>query len=333
MPELVQVDLRRCDQIATVLRAFPLPPSQEDFRLPNLDEDSACNLVLCLVAICHQTQDLRGSVSGVALRGWDYLSAKLTAAVQVNRFPLHPSGWSAMSAEDVALLFSCDEHGETLSDPRGRAALLQDLGSVMIANGWGSLREPYNRSGHRAVSGDQPLLEALQEFRAYRDPVRKKSLYLIALLKSCCGWTFSDEDRLPSPVDYHEVRGHLRIGTVKIVSQDLLEKLRGNRSVTDDEDVAIRSCVQRAIAQIAQSIGGVQPTTLHYLLWNLFRNVCLRQGPQCERVSALGTLPERYEYLTKLHGGTPACPFRQVCSAHASHVYAIEHNNPSTIWY
>ena len=56
------------------------------------------------------------------------------------------------------------------------------------------------------------LLNTLGNFSAYRDPVRKKSLFFLSLLRNSGLASFSDDGNLGPPVDYHEVRGHLRIG-------------------------------------------------------------------------------------------------------------------------
>lgn len=71
------------------------------------------------------------------------------------------------------------------------------------------------------------LYRRLAGIRAYRDPVRKKSSFLLELLRSQCGWQFVDVENLSAPVDYHEVRGHFRLGTVAE------HKLTEHRYVTD----------------------------------------------------------------------------------------------------
>lgn len=45
-------------------------------------------------------------------------------------------------------------------------------------------------------------------------------------------WVFADRDKLGAPVDYHEVRGHLRIGTVQIHDEELRTRLVEGRDVS-----------------------------------------------------------------------------------------------------
>ena len=266
------------------------------------------------------------------MRGWDYLVATLARAVRNDTFSLRPLDWMGLTDDNVMLLFQSEDGKTTLTEPGVRASLIRDIGSVMSGEGWTSLRDLYRLSCQKALSGGNAFFVSLERFRAYRDPVRKKSLYLVALLQACCHWAFLDAPELPAPVDYHEVRGHLRLGTVCVHSQELLRKIREYLPVTDEEDVAIRSAVQQAISRIADCLGSADATTLHYLFWNLFRNVCRRTTPQCTEVRDISSLPERYRYLVEL-GGPSVCPFLNVCSAYHMSQFPVEHLNGGTIWY
>ena len=61
--------------------------------------------------------------------------------------------------------------------------------------------------------------------------------------------SYTDEQDLGPPADYHEVRGHLRIGTVRVEDEQLRQKLVGRQRVSVDEDNAIRGCVVKAIEE------------------------------------------------------------------------------------
>jgi hypothetical protein len=329
----VRVNVERCRAVAMALDRAPIPVSREEFELVGFPEDLSSNYLLCVVAICHQTQELRGNVDGVLQRGWDFLSAKLKQAAELGSFKLQTESWRSVDAHHLREIFSCETHGFTLSDPEGRAELIRDLGDTMSDRGWTSLRDPFTLSNHCAMEGPDAFLASLRRFRAYRDPVHKKSLYLVALLTNSLHWNFRDAGQLPAPVDYHEVRGHLRVGTVEIVNRQLLGKVHRNTPVTGGEDVEIRLAVQKAISVIAATHGGVTPTTIHYLFWNVFRNVCLRQTPLCTNAISVVHLPSRYEYLLELRGNTRSCPFSKICRARSSEAYPLEHNSPLTTWY
>jgi hypothetical protein len=78
-------------------------------------------------------------------------------------------------------------------------------------------------------------------------------------------WHYIDEEQLGPPVDYHEVRGHLRLGTVTITDESLCQKLLNSLPVTPAEDVALRQSVHDAIMLLSELTGLHNPSQLHYL--------------------------------------------------------------------
>jgi hypothetical protein len=121
-----------------------------------------------------------------------------------------------------------------------------------------------------------------------------------------------DNDRLGPPVDYHEVRGHLRMGTVIVTDPALREKLLKEIPVTQAEDVAIRQAVYDAIMLLSELTELHNPSRLHYLFWNVFRSCCVQEAPYC--TTSCPTLPERYRHLMAF-GGKSQCPFSGVCAS------------------
>lgn len=314
----VLVDLAACDRLATLLGRMKVPGDREESELPGMPKSDVGNFYLALVAICHQTSPrglppLQGYVNGMLLRGWDYLAAKLEAAVAANRVLLEPECWIDLSATSIRRLFVDEVSGDRLTDPEGRAALLRDLGEKMRRCGWHRADDFYAISRGSVAGGPTSLLAVLREFTAYGDPVAKKSSFFLALMRNCGLWKYRDEHALPPPVDYHEVRGHLRIGTVRIVDMSLADKVRTGTTVSAAEDIAIRRCVSDAIVKISTASGIRNPSQLHYLFWNVFRSVCTRDAPQCFSMSAENGLPSRYRSLLLSEAGD-RCLFAEVCA-------------------
>ena len=139
-----------------------------------------------------------------------------------------------------------------------------------------------------------------------------------------------DDELLGPPVDYHEVRGHLRIGTVRIADKSLLAKIQRGALVTEEEDIAIRTAVFRAIWWVSSGSGLRNPSQLHYYFWNMFRAICLRHDPRCSAGAPAPGLPPRYQVAPDFTG-TYHCPFERDCiSAHApqpliEHAYETEY--------
>lgn len=128
-------------------------------------------------------------------------------------------------------------------------------------------------------------------------------------------WKYEDPHLLGAPVDYHEVRGHLRIGTVTVTDQALKSKLLKHEPVTAHEDIAIRTAVLEAIMLISERTGLNNPSQLHYLFWNVFRNYCTREDPNCLGERRETYLPHRYQDLAIPNGSKMACPFSGVCGS------------------
>lgn len=293
---------------------------REDTNLPNLDREHLPDFLLLVVAICHQTTPatgeppLEGTVNGRMAKGWDYLLRKLASeAVHDTRW-VRPSAWIAMRAEVLQSTLRDADKGDRLTDPEGRASLIRDLGEVMLAQGWRSVSDIHLLCDGRLAGRQPSIIEQLTKFRAYQDPVRKKSYYFLSMMQNFGLWSFADTEHLGPPADYHEVRGHLRIGTVRIDDPELLRRLIVRQRVSIDEDNRIRNAVVQAISAIARALG-ITPSRAHYMFWNVFRNICTRDDPQCFELRPGNPLPERYLPLTQLAPGGHGCPFATVCQS------------------
>lgn len=314
----VEVDSVVCHRLAQFLREREIPIDREESALPGIPPDAIGNFYLLLVTICHQTtprgrEPLEGHVGGQYLRGWDYLLARLEQAVADDLDLVNPRRWTKLTESDVRNVFRDPQLGERLTDPGLRAELIRNLGEVMSANGWLRADDLYELSRHRIAIGHPNLLEILATFRAYADPVRKKSLFFLALMRNSKKWTYEDDEMLGSPVDYHEVRGHLRMGTVKVNDASLRKRLLNNTPVSEREDIAIRRAVYDAIMLLSELSGLRNPSQLHYLFWNTFRSICTREDPQCLEIHQDCSLPDRYMPLTIHDDGRERCPFSDLC--------------------
>jgi hypothetical protein len=324
----VKVDAGVCAGLATLLRSREIPPDAEE-RKPDVPADVVGNFFLALVAICHQTspvkgRPLQGLVDGRIRRGWDYLLPRFEAAAQAAPEILEPADWCEFTARQLGGIFHDEKYGNRLTDHEGRAVLLRDLGAHMLAWGWRRVDALYHHCEGRVATGQPNLLGMLARLRAYRDPLRKKSLLFLSLMRNTHSWQYEDDENLGPPVDYHEVRGHLRLGTVRVTSRELERKLRRGGEVTAEEDLAIRSAVYDAIMLLARESGLHNPSQLHYLFWNVLRVVCGRRSPQCLRVGPRTKLPQRYVPLT-VHTGGNRCPFSSVCASAETKDRYVEH--------
>jgi hypothetical protein len=328
---MVTLDEGKCKQVAEILRKIEVPPANEDDRLPGMEVTNLPNFYLAVVAICHQTSpqggvQLRGQLAdGTEKFGWDYLRSRWAERVVASPSLNTPSGWAQLQLEDVEALFVDELGRSSLTDCAGRASLLRDLGEHFRTAGTKGAADLLIRSESRLESAvPAGLYRRLAEIRAYRDPVRKKSSFFLELMRSQCGWQFVDVENLSAPVDYHEVRGHFRLGTVVIEDPALLNAINAGAEVTPEQDVAIRSAVSKAIRRISELLSRSDVATLHYLFWNLFRRCCGRSEQHCGSCGAACGLPDRYRQAFASVNAS-ACLLNAVCSSAGAEHKLTEH--------
>jgi hypothetical protein len=319
--KLVRIDKKACARLSTMLSTKYVPEDREESDLPNLNAQQIGNFYLFLVAICHQTSPrgglpLQGNVDGQNLRGWDYLSAKFELAVARDPKYLSPNAWAYITIDNMRTIFSDPAVGLRLNDWERRVDLIRDLGRFMLSKGWFWFEEAYHYCEHRAMTRLTGIVEVLAGAEAYNDPLRKKSLYLLSVLRNNqkTNWRYSDEERIGPPVDYHEIRGHLRLGTVKVVDRILATKLIEELPVTKEEDLAIRWAVYYAIMLISKLTPPNTPSRLHYLFWNVFRTYCRQHVTYCEETPTDFLLPSRYLSLSSKDTEL-CCPFAKTCTS------------------
>jgi hypothetical protein len=318
--EEVAVNVSVCHELADWLKSREIPEDREDSSLQGFSREEMGNFYLLLVAICHQTSPrgklpLEGTVESRHLRGWDYLSAKLEEAARRQPALLTPAVWASFTADKVLELFRDPMLGDRLSEPERRAQLIRDLGQTMLLHSWIYAEDIYKSAAARIATGDSNLLDLLATFRAYDDPVQKKSSFFLALMRNAGLWSYADPDKLGAPVDYHEVRGHLRIGTVQVYDPQLRAILVAGGEVTPAQDISVRRAVHNAIMLLSEQSGLRNPSQLHYLFWNVFRSCCTRESPHCYSCPTSCSLPSRYVPVAMHPDGGRQCPFSSVCKS------------------
>jgi hypothetical protein len=309
-----EIDTSKCKLISDLLHSLDIPKEEEEHNiLKQLNEHEASNYYFLMVAICHQTQTLEGKINDTYFKGWDYLTKKYLQSVVIDKSILEPAIWIDMNKEKLRSIYHCDEYGLTLSDIDRRIVLINDLGTKLIQMNSDSFFGLYARSAGFILGNKNALGETLRKFLAYSDPVQKKTFFLLGIAKSILDWHYRDEHNLGAPVDYHEIRGHLRLGTVKIVDKDLANRF-AEKTITAVDDVEIRGAVSNAIKTISSHLTNVGPMQLHYLFWNYFRNVCIRREPECASFSPKNGLPQRYKKALAIDIGSE-CIFSSMCDS------------------
>lgn len=312
----VEVDRERCRRLGRFLDSLHFQLPEEELEPEDIPASDARTFYFLLVAICHQTTPigkprLEGTVDGKFYYGYEYLYERWIRAAKADPLILSPGWLLTAEAGDIITILRDRERGSTISDPEGRAELLRDIGRKMLQDGVRHVDEYYAMSGGwlRDHDGRAGLETLFSRFEAYgKDPVKKKLTLFLILMKRYGYWEYRDSENLGAPVDYHEMRLHLRLGTVRVLNETLIKKINSGKVLTSAEDVAIRQAVYDAIFEISRSSGRI-PADLHNLFWHMSRNCCRRDETHCTSCSKHGSLPVRYVALLRDY----RCAFVEHC--------------------
>ena len=305
IPLLAIVNENKCQQLADLISRFNLPEDREPIALDlNLDIQQISTFYLIVVAICHQTTPkdmpaLEGLVNNEWRRGWDYLVHRFQKAVQLDRILLNPKYLSQFGPKQLELLVNpTGDPGVVLTNIARRASLIRNLGDVMVSRCYNSAHDLYSISdGYLIRDDEQGLLQLLKEFNAYVDPIYKKSFFFISLMKNHGIWQYQDDDNLGPPIDYHEIRFHLRYGTVEFSDRRYHEKILNGYEVDQHDDIKIRKAVSEAITHVSKQSKQYSVSQLHYFFWNLARSCCMRFETHCYECPTSCSLPSEYAKL------------------------------------
>ncbi len=302
---LVSVNRNQCERIAKRIKEVNIPVAQEDEMKFNVSNKVMSNLYFAVIAICHQTTPqngtpLKGKIDGKLRQGWDYLREKWIKAVEENPQLVSREGLKNITAKDIERILFDEEYGSTITDAEGRAKLLNELGQTMTSLGVEDIWSLYEKVGGNLLNENSSgLIPLLSSFPAYKkDPVQKKMFYFLSIMFNQGFWQYKDPENLGTPVDYHELRGHLRYGTVTVNSNELKEKIMRGETVSFDEEIALRLAVFKAIMLISK-LSDRTPNDLHYFFWNIFRHTCRREEMFCDKpTDDKKPLPPRYKALS-----------------------------------
>ena len=312
----VEVDEEKCREIAEILGRVQLR-TDPFIRKPRGSDEKRreAEYWFYMIAICHATRTLEGFLDGKWLRGNDYL---LLAARR--RLDADPSFFDAermarITGRDLRAAISDDGspiHSK-LDRVQERVDLLHDCAEVLLRDFAGDVMKIYALSGgYVAPVRGKGLLDLLARFKAYSDPVRKKSFLLLMFLDEAGVWKVRDPEKLSLAIDYHLMRIALRSGAIRILDPRLAAKVKERKPVTEKEDEVVREAAKSAYRFMSHK-PGLNVFSLDSLLWNIGRTCCFYEhDPICgaQRCWKQGkcTLLQRTSY--KCSG---RCPLDGIC--------------------
>jgi hypothetical protein len=224
-----------------------------DYEPPDFAEVPTPDAALFLAAIDHRTGfeeshevDGAGPYEGSALLWALGLRAERRAPGALTARSLY-----GVNPAAIAAVFRVG--GESLAEPERRAQLWDDLARGLIENYQGEASALIDASGGR-LGGDGGALKHLGGFKAYSDPLQKKS-FLVCKIWERRGWlTVSDPENWEVCADNVLMRLALRSG---LVEQGGVEEVRG--------------ATRTAFKQVAER-AEISPPLLDDLLWERGRD-------------------------------------------------------------
>jgi hypothetical protein len=286
---MIQIDEGICEKLGRKLKDVQVLP--QEFLAESFDESSwteeerrrEVNFRFYLVAFCQHTKSLQGVIEGQWCRGWDYLERACRRAMSDNPEYFSAETVSRITGPELRSILSddFDPGHSTLDRVEERVTQLRDCGQRLSAQYNGDAMNLY-RQADGYLHGERGILELMSEFKAYSDPIRKKSFLFLMFVSQAGIWEIKDPENLKIAVDYHIMRIALRSGMVRVGGA--LERMLKERSEVDAAtDIKVRGAVQEACDLLVRH-SGHSVFEVDNILWMIGRNCCFYDHePICGR--------------------------------------------------
>jgi len=290
MAAIVNPNYEQCLKVAGCLRTFKFRDwfLKREFLTFEAPVETKLRTYFYSVAICHQTHKLYSKK--LRIWGWEYIEHVFTLLGKNNSPFLQPGIISSIAFKDLckrlASLFSDDGNplNSTLDRIGERASFLAEADYILENQFQGRFENLVTLSKQFLFAGSKGLYEILEIFKAYKDPMRKKSTFMLKLMQDAKLIEIKDPQNFVPIMDYHMQRVLLRTGCVEVNGKKLAEKLRNREAV--DKDTAVRKTCIEAFRIIAKE-SGMPVVELNDFFWSLGRSCChenlLCQVGRCEK--------------------------------------------------
>lgn len=195
-------------------------------------------------------------IDGDQLKGSAYLFRAFRLPLESDAGFYSPERQAALTRDELMKLFRADDGSDPMPAFDLHLEMAQRYGREMIATG----KTPQQMI-ERAMKSATPLktfIGELDQIGGYKeDPLRKKSNLLALVLNQRPEkfLTFGKDEEVPPVIDYHTMRGCLRMGLVEIIDEALLRKVEARQIVNADEEWAIRYACYLAVEDVVRISG------------------------------------------------------------------------------
>lgn len=319
--EKVSINNKQCKKIADIVRNLKYRKTyqQREYLSLKVPDEVQLRMFLFSWAICHQTHTLVNVKKN--LKGWEYIEYVYTRLAKDDSEFLKPEYLVASRTAKITgrlrQLFSENDHC-TLDRLEERAIFLKDIAEKLLKNFHGQASEIIQNSGGYLINNGNGFYELLNQFKAYKDPLKKKSTGIIKemidsrIIKQS---EIKDWQNLIPIMDYHMQRVMLRIGCVEVNDPELKQKLTSKTKLDSDNEA--RQASVEAIKIIAKESDS-PILAMDNLFWSFGRSCC-QTVPKCQNGHCAKT-PCTYTKVV-FAGKHLKCPFETVCKGFSDNNY------------
>lgn len=321
MNNITKVNPEQIDNVAKILSKLKLNPRfyQRPFLTIKKDKESLLRMYFFSVAICHQTHTLHSEK--VNLWGWDYMEYGFMEMLKNDCPVLQPkyliSTDKNIIKNQLAAYFSDEHSKETTSLDRldERVDLMIDAANIICDDYNCELSKLFDMTRKYLILNNKGLYDLLEKIKAFSDPKKKKSTFLIKLLTEAGLLKIIDPENIVPIMDYHMQRVLLRTGCVEIIDDEYKNKLISRTTLTKDEPTR-STCIEAL--KYASKKSGHEITKMNDFFWSLGRSCCnettLCRDKKCSKV------PCTFKTLVLLQDHSE-CAFQKICPAATDNEY------------
>lgn len=275
--EQVNMNIKQIELIAEKLKDIRIKDSyrNREFITFNARRDKKIMAYLFCSSICHQTHSLINIDKN--LIGWNYLEYVFLNLAKFDSKLLDIEYINRKSKNELIIDFQqlFPESNEiaqcTLDKLPERIDFLKDIGQILQDKYECKIENLINKSEMKLFDNEKGLYELLNDFQAFKDPLKKKSTLFIKLLFQSGIIHILDDGKFEPLMDYHMQRLLLRTSCIDVLDNKLDQMLKNK--ILIDSDIEIREKCVDAI-RIISKLSGISILDLDDIFWAIGRSCC-----------------------------------------------------------
>lgn len=195
-------------------------------------------------------------IDGETLKGSAYLFRAFRKSLESDPNFYNPQRQAQLTQADAVKLFKADDDSDPMPSLELHLALAQKYGADMLA--LGKIPQQVLEAAKASSTPLHTFLASLDQISGYKeDPLRKKSNLLALVLNQRPEHflSFGEGEAVPPVIDYHTMRGCLRMGLIDVLDDKLRKKISDRRIVAPDEEWAVRYACYLAVEEVVRVSG------------------------------------------------------------------------------